>query len=208
MSSPPDTVRPGLRERKKAKTRAAIHAQALRLFRAQGYHETTVEQIADAAEVSASTFFRYFPTKEDVVLYDEFDPKMVAALLAQPAELSPVAALRRAVRQVYEEAPTEATEREHQRHALVRTVPELRARMVDGYVSGLVVLTDALAERTGRPRDDIAVRPLAGAIVGIGLAAMLTADQSPADFLEQFDAHLAQLDAGLDLSGPPAAPRS
>jgi MftR C-terminal domain len=70
------------------------------------------------------------------------------------------------------------------------------------------VLTDALAERTGRPRDDIAVRTLAGAIVGIGLAAMLTADQSPADFLEQFDAHLAQLDAGLDLSGPPAAPRS
>jgi AcrR family transcriptional regulator len=205
MSSPPDTVRPGLRERKKAKTRAAIQAHALRLFRRQGYHETTVEQIADAAEVSPSTFFRYFPTKEDVVLYDEFDPKMVAALLAQPADLSPVAALRRAVRQVYDEAPSEATEREQQRHTLVRTVPELRARMLDGYVSGLVMLSDALAERTGRPRDDLAVRTLAGAIVGIGVAAMLTADESPDDFLSQFDAQLAELEAGLDLNRPPAS---
>jgi AcrR family transcriptional regulator len=207
MSSPLDTARPGLRERKKAKTRAAIQAQALRLFRNRGYHETTVEQIADAAEVSPSTFFRYFPTKEDVVLYDEFDPKMVAALLAQPPELGPVAALRRALRQVYEETPTEATERERQRHTLVRTIPELRARMVDGYVSGLVLLTDALAERTGRPHDDITVRTLAGAIVGIAVAAMLTADESPTDFLEQFDTHLAQLEAGLDLNDPPAATR-
>jgi hypothetical protein len=142
-----------------------------------------------------------------VVLYDEFDPKMVAALLAQPSELSPVAALRRAIRQVYDEAPTDATEREQQRHTLVLTVPELRSRMVDGYVSGLVVLIDALAERTGRPRDDVAVRTLAGAIVGIGVAAMLTADETPADFLEQFDAQLAQLEAGLDLSTPPAEPR-
>ena len=45
-------------------------AHALRLFTEQGYDETTVDQIADAAEVSQSTFFRYFPTKEDVVLHD------------------------------------------------------------------------------------------------------------------------------------------
>jgi AcrR family transcriptional regulator len=64
----------GLRERKKAKTRAAIQAHALRLFAKQGYDETTIDQIADAAEVSQSTFFGYFPTKEDVVLHDRFDP--------------------------------------------------------------------------------------------------------------------------------------
>ena len=83
-------VRPdGLRERKKAKTRAAIRQHALRLFREQGYSATTIEQIADAAEVSPATFFRYFPTKEDVVLQDDLDIVTLAALEAQPRELSP-----------------------------------------------------------------------------------------------------------------------
>ncbi|HUJ75276.1 MAG TPA: TetR family transcriptional regulator, partial [bacterium] len=67
----------GLRERKKAKTRAVIQQHALRLMKEQGYQATTVEQIAEAAEVSPSTFFRYFPTKEDVVLYDVLDPVLM-----------------------------------------------------------------------------------------------------------------------------------
>src|SRR6266700_1201079 len=100
----------GLRERKKARTRAAIRRHALRLFRQQGYQRTTVEQIAAAAEVSPSTFFRYFPTKEDVVLQDDMDTRMIEALERQPASLSPVAAFRGAVREVigsYNEADLE-----------------------------------------------------------------------------------------------------
>src|SRR5215469_7353234 len=90
----------GLRERKKAKTRAALQQHALRLFQQQGYDATTVEQIAEAAEISPSTFFRYFPTKEDVVLYDDVDPILFAAFEAQPAELNPIQAMRRALREV------------------------------------------------------------------------------------------------------------
>ena len=81
----------GLRERKKARTRAAIRDHALRLFRENGYQRTTVEQIAEAAEVSVSTFFRYFPTKEDVVLQDDMDTRMIEAFERQPAGLSPIA---------------------------------------------------------------------------------------------------------------------
>src|SRR5207237_10604602 len=62
----------GLRERKKVRTRGAIQHHALRLFREQGYEETTVSQIAEAAEVSESTFFRYFASKEATVLEDDF----------------------------------------------------------------------------------------------------------------------------------------
>ena len=87
----------GLRERKKAKTRAAIREHALRLFREQGYGGTTVEQIAEAAEVSPATFYRYFPTKEDVVLQDDLDVLTFGSFEAQPAELSPLAAVRAAM---------------------------------------------------------------------------------------------------------------
>ena len=61
---PVDDHSVGLRERKKLKTREAIRRAAFRLFDESGYANTTVEQIADAAEVSPSTFFRYFPSKE------------------------------------------------------------------------------------------------------------------------------------------------
>src|SRR5579871_1515510 len=87
---------PGLRERKKARTRAALREHALRLFREQGYQATTVEQIAAAAEVSPSTFFRYFPTKEDLVLQDDMDTRIVAAFEQQPPGLGPIAAVRAA----------------------------------------------------------------------------------------------------------------
>src|SRR3954451_6679588 len=89
----------GLRERKKARTRAAIREHALRLFRENGYQRTTVEQIAAAAEVSPSTFFRYFPTKEDLVLQDDMDTRIVEAFERQPPGLGPVAAVRGAIRE-------------------------------------------------------------------------------------------------------------
>src|SRR6201986_1226105 len=95
------TAQAGLRERKKARTRASLREHALRLFREQGYQATTVEQIAAAAEVSPSTFFRYFPTKEDLVPKADLDGRIAEACARQPAELRPVAALRGAMREAW-----------------------------------------------------------------------------------------------------------
>src|SRR5215470_412440 len=72
------------RERKRTRTRLMIQAEAFRLFAERGYTETTVEQVADAAAISPRTFFRYFPTKEDVVLWDEWDPLVADLLDARP----------------------------------------------------------------------------------------------------------------------------
>src|ERR1700756_2954703 len=82
-----------LRERKKARTRASLREHALRLFREQGYQATTVEQIAAAAEVLPSTFFRYFPTKEDLVLQDDMDTRLLDAFARQPTGLGVIAAI-------------------------------------------------------------------------------------------------------------------
>ena len=190
---------PGCASARRRKTRAAIQAHALRLFAEQGYHATTVEQIADAAEVSPSTFFRYFPTKEDVVLHDELDPKLIALAERAAGRAGPVAAIRRSMRETFAGLPEAEVARELQRHELARTVPELRARMLEQFAGGLAMLSEALAARLGRAPDDVAVHTLAGAVVGVGLSALIATEQNAEDFVEVFDAGLAQLEAGFDL---------
>ena len=190
----------GLRERKKAKTRAAIRQHAMRLFQTQGYAATTVEQIAEAAEISPSTFFRYFPTKEAVVLTDDYDPLIVAAFKAQPAELGPVTALRRAFRQVFVGLSAEQLAQERERQALILSVAELRAGTLDGLAQTVQLLAEVVAQRTGRRPDELAVRALAGAVIGVALAAMLAAAEDPtADIFALLDAAMAHLEAGLPL---------
>jgi AcrR family transcriptional regulator len=187
----------GLRERKKAKTRAAIQVHALRLFAERGYAATTVDQIAEAAEVSPSTFFRYFPTKEDVVLHDRFDPVLLAAFGTQPAELSPIAAIRGALGEVFGRLPSQELERERLRGQLILTEPELRGRALDQTAGALQDFTAALAARIGRP-PDAAIRNLTGAVFGVCMAAFIAAGDDPdADYLKLMDDALAHLEAGL-----------
>lgn len=87
---------PGLRERKKERTRNLIAHEALRLFREKGFDEVSVVEVAAAAEVSKATLFRYFPAKEDLVLHRFADHLGEAARVVRerPPGLTPTAALR------------------------------------------------------------------------------------------------------------------
>ncbi|MBO2446909.1 TetR family transcriptional regulator [Actinomadura barringtoniae] len=162
-----------LRERKKLKTRRAIQDHALRLFGERGYDETTVEQIAEAAEISPSTFFRYFPTKEDVVVTDEYDPIMAEVFRSQPAELTPIQALRTTLGDLLPYMFATDMEVVMTRMRLTTTVPALRARTFESLREGThLILKEVLAERTGRSQDDLDIDALAWAVVGVLMSAM------------------------------------
>jgi AcrR family transcriptional regulator len=193
----------GLRERKKAKTRAAIRRHALRLFREQGYTATTVDQIAEEAEVSPATFYRYFPTKEDVILQDDFDVLAMDVFEAQPPNLSPVAAMRAALGQTLAALTPEERERFRETTELTLMIPEVRARALDELARTIQVMAEAVARRAGLEPDDFAARNLAGAITGVILSASLPmmspTTPEPADMFASMDAALAHLEAGLPL---------
>ena len=196
----PGQARPGLRERKKARTRAAIREHAFRLFREQGYDATTVEQIAEAAEVSPSTFFRYFPTKEDVVLQDDMDLLWLEAVKAQPPDLGPVAALRAGMRDAFASVPAKEFAQIREGMRLALTVPAVRARSLDEFARTIGIIAAALAERSGRDVADPNIRVFAGAVVGVAMAAWFAAPgDNLADFAKNFDEGLALLEAGLPL---------
>ena len=203
-SSPPA----GLRERKKARTRAAIREHGMRLFEEQGYAATTIDQIAEAADVSQSTFFRYFPTKEDVVLTDDYDPMIVAAIRALPPEVEPLEALRRSVHDVFARLTPQDWEQERRRQRLFQQVPELRARAMQQFTDTIALLADVVAERAGLPAGNFSTRVLAGAVIGAALAAIPHGDSlgyDPADF-GRMDEAFRLLMSGLPLrpDSPPA----
>jgi len=198
MSEPPE--RPvGLRERKKARTRAAIREHALRLFREQGYYATTIEQIADAAEVSPATFFRYFPTKEDVVLQDDFEVISLEVLAALPPELGLIAAFRAASIATVTALSENDRARFRETTELTMQIPEVRARAIDEFVRTINQVAEAVALRTGRGATDFEVRTMAGAIVGVILSVAVpeTSDTFTAEGMSDVDDLFARIDRAL-----------
>nr|WP_030668239.1 TetR family transcriptional regulator [Streptomyces rimosus] len=161
----PAAPKVGLRERKKIQTRQAIRRAAYRLFEEQGYDATPVDRIAEAADVSPSTVFRYFPTKEDIVLTDEYDPLLEAGLRARPADEPMVESLRHVfIGSLHRFAAEERTEMV-QRIRLVREVPAIRGRLAENTARDTGMISAVLAERSGRPADDLEIRVIAAAVL-------------------------------------------
>lgn len=164
-----DAPQLGLRERKKIKTRTAIRDATYALIKDQGYDATTIEQIAERAEVSPSTVFRYFPTKEDIVLTDEYDPILMAELRKRPADEPWMDSLRHVMKLAITAGLEEEPEATRLRAHLLVRVPAVRSRMLESMSVTGRMLADGIAERTGVPRDSLEARVYTMSLIG-GLA--------------------------------------
>ena len=165
---------PDWRKRKKAATLRRIQDHAMRLFLDKGYEATTVEEIAAAAGVSHMTFFRYFPTKDDVALTDDYDPMIADLIAARPPDEPSVEKIRHALvdglAQVY------AADREAMliRNRLVCRTPALRARLWESQDAAQQLITQALAIHPGHLETALRTRVVAAACLAAATTAVLT----------------------------------
>jgi AcrR family transcriptional regulator len=197
----------GLRERKKAQTRQALQDAALDLFVRQGFEQTTVEEIADACDVSPRTYFRYFPTKEDVLFADSQQrcAALVEVLAAQPPELAPFPALHAAMRAVAlgyrHERPVLLA-----RTAIVHGSPNLRAYKAEhqrGWEESVIAELARREEARGSTISPLELRLVTSVSIGALRAALdtwLEAEHAP-DLLVLLDdafAHVAHGFGAID----------
>ncbi|UXY27329.1 TetR family transcriptional regulator [Streptomyces sp. HUAS TT20] len=196
-----------LRERKKQRTRDALLRSALELFTTRGYEETTVDEIAEAVDVSQRTFFRYFASKEDVAF---FVPRLaeshyVAALRERPPHEAPLEALRRAVLESWdtiEEAVEQVVPVElHMRaYRMIEATPALLAAHLRRSAELEEQIARIIAEREGldvdadpRPRLVVAVF---GAVIRVTERAWSVGDDASVVAIRELTA------ARLDQVGP------
>ncbi|MBB6627796.1 TetR family transcriptional regulator [Nocardioides sp. KIGAM211] len=145
----------GLRERHAAQTRELILGTALTLFTEQGYEATTMEEIAERADIGTSTLYRYFPTKDQLVIEPlALRGQMAAEVRARPADEPLDLALGHALTALLS-TPRPDTERLDQLGAIMASTPVVQARLREEFEKERVMLGQAIAERLGRPEDDL-----------------------------------------------------
>jgi AcrR family transcriptional regulator len=171
--------RAGLAARKKERTRRQLAEAAAELFYERGYAATTVDDIVAAVDVSPRTFFRYFPTKEDLVValgatsLDLF----LEALRSRPSGESLQVAVAAAV-EVSLAPGWEDTTKVRSFLALLRETPALRARWLEEAYGKRDLMAEVIATRTGTDASDLRNLVIAGAItLTINTALQMWADQ-------------------------------
>ena len=197
-----ESPEPGLRERKKRETRAAIQSAALKLFLDHGYDATTTSQVARAANVSTGTLFNYFPTKE-ALLADDFDPVFIRHLRARPPEEPLFTAFRQAMRAGLSEARDDGG-LSLARAKLIASTPALRAAMRLERDRDTLLLAQLLAERYDGPADDFELKVASTILVNAVIAAydVWLAGDSNVDVRALVDRALAVAEAGGALQFP------
>ncbi|MFE7838757.1 TetR/AcrR family transcriptional regulator [Streptomyces sp. NPDC057474] len=174
----------GLRERKKAATREALHAAAVRLALANGIENLTVEAIADAAFVSRRTFSNYFANKEQALMHHDRTRavRLVELVCTRPEEEAPRTALIRAAEQLHAEYPDtpEAQYRELRLH------PALLSELAAAYTAVEQDLADAVEQRLpDQPDRALRAQVLAAAfLVALRIAGQTSLEQPQRNFMD------------------------
>jgi AcrR family transcriptional regulator len=155
---------------KAARTRERVESAALALFETQGFDETTVAEIAAAAEISEMTFFRYFPSKDAVVLDDPYDPVLAAAIASQPRDESAVTRVAQGILAAWRDLPEPADERTRQKVRIAAATPSLRGGMWSNNVATENVIVEQL-RRDGT--QELEARVAAAACLAALMSALL-----------------------------------
>lgn len=200
----------GLREAKKERTREALAMAAVRLFTERGYEATTIEDITAAAEVSPRTFFRYYPSKEDVL--DEIFRVggFEESVAARPSDEPVIASFRAAALTVLRR-PAENPDPALAVLRMVASHPALRARLSESQEERTAVLAASITARLGATHDPLTVRLLTSWALAT-LQAVLAYWEScdgQADLLElaghAFDRLAPALEAIIEIGDAPRA---
>ena len=161
----------GLRERKRLAAMLRIQAVALDMFESRGFDEVTVEEIADASDVSPSSVYRYFGTKEQILLWDEYDVVMDDWLLHAVEADVPLDGLRAVILRALDAVTPEDLVTVQRRVALVMTTPSLEQAATAVTYQMAELVGRLLAQRLGRPEVDLEVQVFSHAFTG-GLLGM------------------------------------
>lgn len=199
----------GLRERKKQRTHDDLQEVALRLFTERGYHDVTVEEIAAEAVVAPRTFYRYFSSKEDLVLgsVDELIDAITAAFQARPADEPVMTSIRSIVLDLTGQYAHDV-ETNRVRTAIVAASPELQQRSAERQPVMESVIVPFIAERIGRdPETDLEPRLIASCTSAAARIAieLWTAHPDGRSVADHIDDALRILETGL---GPALRPRT
>jgi AcrR family transcriptional regulator len=168
----PPTGGSDLRLRKRVRTKQMVQREAMRLFADKGYEQTTVDDIAHAAAMSPRTFFRYFPTKEDVVLWDEYDEQPLEQLFPLPANGDPfgwlIQQIRRSMADLYAADP----ELLLTRVKLSFAIPDIRARFINNQMTMIGPHLEQLSAAAGIRGDDLRLPVTLGALYSATMVAV------------------------------------
>ena len=172
VPSPPTVRGSGHPGRRRVTSRAELEQVAFALFDAQGFEATTVDEIASAAGIGRRTFFRYFPSKNDIpwgAFEDELE-RMRVRLKACPSEVPLMDAIRIALIDFNRVDPAQVP-LHRRRMELILRVPTLLAHSTLRFTAWRAVVAEFVAERTGRRPDDLAPQAIAHAVLGVAIAA-------------------------------------